>query len=590
MKRRASHWPSLCLSLQVFVLTFLAFAYYQREESRLQADYERKAYQHGTWLLDLLTGEPGGESIRAGLLGQNRAVTTAVPSCEDLASVWIPLAAQPAETSRQLEADFQATLNLAREEALRALLALRDDPHLAEARTQSGLPLEPLVWHRLMLLAGDSRSRFFGKELVRSLTAQPGELNQRLLNDARPHLPEADFTLASSVISTQITVLNALQKDPPPENGESAWPKEGRFTLRQGNVLQVISLPSLARHVEERVAQSFVGPPPVWQTPQWLAPRLRYREHPLPFPSLGTNTVKELTAEEASQSPLLRNGPFTLNLSLDPGKMQQQIRSELRELLILLTTSCLVITIASFYLFLAWDKQRRLTALQADFVASVSHELRTPIASIGLLAERLEKERLSPGKVAEYHHFIGCEGRRLQVLVENILDFSRLEKGLQHYHREPTDLASLAREAAQLLRPRAQEKGQTLHEEISLPPDYSPLLDGLAIRQLLVNLLDNAVKFTPRKGAIRLHVSSHEHELRLVVSDTGPGIPPSERERVFQRFHRLETNTEKTGAGIGLSLVRHITHAHGGTVRITNNEDSESGTRVEVILPLQLSS
>lgn len=200
----------------------------------------------------------------------------------------------------------------------------------------------------------------------------------------------------------------------------------------------------------------------------------------------------------------------------------------------------------------AYRRQAELARAQMEFVASVSHELRTPVASITAMAERLEGGQADAAQTAEYHRFIGREGRRLAALVENVLDFSRLERGKRAFVTEPTNLPALVRETAALLRPRAEEKGLTLVETIADVPEARwPEVDALALRQALVNLLDNAVKFTPAGGRIELVFAEENGTIVFRVSDTGIGIDAHERSRIFERFYRVDNGLtrETTGAG-----------------------------------------
>ena len=298
----------------------------------------------------------------------------------------------------------------------------------------------------------------------------------------------------------------------------------------------------------------------------------------------------------------------------------------------------------------AFNRQLRLNEMKSNFVSSVSHELRAPIASVRLLAESLERGKISePVKQNEYFRFIGQECRRLSALIENVLDFSRIEQGRKQYEFEPTDVRALVEQTVKLMEPYAAERGVALRFEIPSPPSgrrkevhtdsrekseppyvgcYELNVDGRAIQQALVNLVDNAIKHSPKAGEVVVSLgvcragfqpadlrsipASPPTEMHsetgsmdapgtrrlealeacattvwLAVTDRGPGIPASEHERIFQRFYRLgsELRRETQGVGIGLSIVKHIAEAHGGRVRVESVVGK--GSRFTIELPVK---
>jgi len=278
---------------------------------------------------------------------------------------------------------------------------------------------------------------------------------------------------------------------------------------------------------------------------------------------------------------------------------------------------------ALFGLFAAWgafNRQQRLADMKSNFVSSVSHELRAPIASVRLMAESLERGKVQDEpKRNEYFRFIVQECRRLSSLIENVLDFSRIEQGRKQYEFEPTDLVTLTRETVKLMEPYAAEKGVKL-ETSNLEPRTSNLelnVDGRATQQALVNLIDNAIKHSPKGDTVTVGLEVVRRDelcgspigeaksgprvtrpsgvplnpqpstINLSVTDHGPGIPPSEHEKIFERFYRLgsELRRETQGVGIGLSIVKHIVEAHGG--RIWVQSEPGKGSRFTIELPVK---
>jgi len=256
-----------------------------------------------------------------------------------------------------------------------------------------------------------------------------------------------------------------------------------------------------------------------------------------------------------------------------------------------------------------FHRQQQLSELKSNFVSSVSHELRAPVASVRLMAESLERGKIpAAAKQQEYFRFIVQECRRLSSLVENVLDFSRIEQGRKEYEFEPTDVLALTQQTVQLMEPYAAERQVTLLlSPFPSPLLLQPLLDGKAIQQALVNLIDNAIKHSP-KGAtvtVSLEVTSVEcrmsseaaesipptfdprpSTLLLSVEDWGEGIPAEEHEKIFERFYRRgsELRRQTQGVGIGLSIVKHIVEAHGGKVEVRS--EAGKGSRFTIALPI----
>ncbi len=287
----------------------------------------------------------------------------------------------------------------------------------------------------------------------------------------------------------------------------------------------------------------------------------------------------------------LERPPFTYQLGFThaAGYFSQGLRP-LAALISGLSIAVLCTGVAMWLVWRSLCRQARLSMLQSDFVASVSHELRTPVASIGVLAERLESGRLDEAKSAQYRQWIAREGRRLAGLVDNILDFSRIERNRKHYEKVEIDLPRLVAETVAILQPYAEEKRLLLAASIDWPPAApQPSMDPVAIRQALINLIENALKFAQMGPEVLVELK-YEINTRLPillsVTDSGPGIPEKERERVLERFYRIPqpAGQEATGAGIGLSIVQHIVTGHAGVITITQ-ATAAGGTRVAMRFP-----
>jgi len=237
-------------------------------------------------------------------------------------------------------------------------------------------------------------------------------------------------------------------------------------------------------------------------------------------------------------------------------------------------------------------RQRRLYQMQTDFVSSVTHELRAPIGAVRLLAENLKDGKVpAPAEQRRFHDYIVQECGRLAAMIENALNLARIEQGREEYRFEPADAAALVADTVRLLAPAAREKNATLRVAPPLVEagDFTAVLDAAAIRRVLVNLIDNAIKHAPADTEVTVSLAFVDRAggraLRFTVADRGPGIPKADHERIFERFYRRgsELRRETQGVGIGLSIVKHIVDAHQGVIRVES--ELGKGSRFVVELP-----
>ena len=227
---------------------------------------------------------------------------------------------------------------------------------------------------------------------------------------------------------------------------------------------------------------------------------------------------------------------------------------------------------------------RRAEQARRDFVANASHELRTPVAAIHGAAETLLLGALSDPQAARgFVEMISRQADRLARLTRDLLDLSRIESG--HWAMEPSavEVDQALRTASDLVTPAAQEKGLEVRRE-ALPPALAVRADPRALEHVLVNLLDNAVKYTPPGGKVTLSAARRPDGVVLAVSDTGPGIERHHLSRVFERFYRADAgrSREQGGTGVGLAIVKALVQAQGGEVGV---ESGAGGSRFWVRLP-----
>lgn len=229
-------------------------------------------------------------------------------------------------------------------------------------------------------------------------------------------------------------------------------------------------------------------------------------------------------------------------------------------------------------------KLRRLEGIRREFVANVSHELKTPLTVIrGFLETLIDDPNIDDATRAGFLERMGVQSDRLSAIVGDLLTLSRVESGEEALHLEPVDLTRVARMSAQALAPTAERKKIAL--DVRSNDGISILGDEHHLRLMLDNLLDNAVKYTPEGGRVTLTVSTEGKEARVEVRDTGIGIEPIHRERIFERFYRVDKgrSREMGGTGLGLSIVKHVVLAHGGEIRVESMLGK--GTSFQVTLP-----
>jgi two-component system, OmpR family, phosphate regulon sensor histidine kinase PhoR len=227
---------------------------------------------------------------------------------------------------------------------------------------------------------------------------------------------------------------------------------------------------------------------------------------------------------------------------------------------------------------------RKLEAVRRDFVANVSHELRTPLTIIGGFAETLQDRDVPPDMRAEFAKTIFSNAQRMQRIVDELLDLSRIETG--HWKPRPQliRVADISSEVFGRVAASAKAKGITLDMAIE-PGAETIYADRTALEQILLNLVENAIRHTGDAGRITIRTTRDGDGVSLAVGDTGSGIPPEHLPRIFERFYRADSgrSREAGGTGLGLAIVRHLVEAHGGTVRADSTLGV--GTTVSIFFP-----
>ncbi len=217
-------------------------------------------------------------------------------------------------------------------------------------------------------------------------------------------------------------------------------------------------------------------------------------------------------------------------------------------------------------------KDKEIAEMKSDFVSKVSHELRTPLSSIKAYIEMLiDGEAHDEETRSEFYDIVQNETNRLQRLIDNILSISRIESGVVKVHREPVSFPMLVSECVEVLRPQAAEKSIKLTEK-PYPASFEVFADRDMIYQATMNLISNAVKYTPDGGAVDVWIDVDEHDQTVSVSvkDSGVGIPEADLPQLFQKFFRVQSNNKVAkGTGLGLNLVKHVIETvHGGRIEV----------------------
>jgi two-component system phosphate regulon sensor histidine kinase PhoR len=281
--------------------------------------------------------------------------------------------------------------------------------------------------------------------------------------------------------------------------------------------------------------------------------------------------------------------PWTIAVSLANPAASAEVASSRRNLFVAgFVLMALVIGAASYIVARAVNRELGVARLQSEFVAAVSHEFRTPLTAMCHLTEMLEEGVASPDRLPDYYGALGRESRRLHAMVENLLDFGRLQAGRRTYMFEHEDARTFVSTVVDDFRERASASGRRV--ELDTPADAGqPRVDIRADREALAlalrNLLDNAVKYSPVASLVTTRVERTNGSVRIHVSDDGPGISKDEQRLIFRKFIRgaAARRSDVKGTGIGLTMADEIVKAHGGRLELAS--EVGNGSTFTIVLP-----
>jgi signal transduction histidine kinase len=269
------------------------------------------------------------------------------------------------------------------------------------------------------------------------------------------------------------------------------------------------------------------------------------------------------------------------------GKSIEELVGRERQLYLALFIGIIVVMLIGIvFTVRAVVHESEVSRIRSEFVSNVSHELKTPLALIRMFGETLDTGIVTDErKRREFYRIIRKESERLTHLINNVLDFSRMDSGTKEYNFEEADLVEVVRSSLEAYKFHVRDLGFEIESKMS-DKLVMPKIDKDAISQVLLNLLSNAVKYSEDRKNIRVEVRKNSTSALISVTDHGMGIPKEQLKKIFDKFYRVPTPEvkETRGNGLGLTLAKHIIEAHGGSVDVES--EVGKGSKFTIRIPL----
>lgn len=302
-----------------------------------------------------------------------------------------------------------------------------------------------------------------------------------------------------------------------------------------------------------------------------------------PIYSTGSMSIKDAS----NQRNVWIFPDYILGIKMQGESVEDLLQARMRRNLTLVFMLALLLLAGVGFVYRNVSKEVELAQMKSDFVSNVSHELRTPLALIRMFAETLEMGRVpTDEKRMEYYRIIGLETSRLTRLINNILNFSRMEAGKKTYHFQAIQVNDVVEDTLRLYAYKLRTKGFEVQTQLAgdLPAIQG---DAEAVAEALINLIDNAIKYSPEDKHLTLTTKRKAGSVEVSVADKGMGISPEDQKKIFDKFFRVSSALvhDTKGTGLGLALIKHIMDAHKGRIDVASKLGH--GSTFSLVFPLE---